>query len=229
MTLRRATMLTVIAICYTFVLRTIGTFLPSIFRTTTIVQAAQVISLLASLTFMVFYVLFYKDYVQREQTALRKVSVLAIIGSCAMLLLRVKSLILVFEGLLVKMYDLSPFLFGLVRSHSAEAIIPWVCSILILCFFVMFYREALHKRLVKLQKATFAAIISSSIGTLLLTITLFNFLHSGQPTWFHASFRTLVFIFLPLSVFGFAAILYFFLVFYVQGVNPRGQILVVDK
>ncbi len=219
MSLRRATLLATIGICYTFVLRTVGTFLPGIFRTTTTVQAVQVISLLASLTFVFFYMLFYRDYVQREQTALRRASVLAIVGSCAILLLRIKSLILVFEGLSVKMYDMSPFLFELVSSRSAEATIPWVCSVLILCFFVMFCREALHKRLVKLQKAIFSAIISSSIGTLLLTITLFNFLHSGQSTWFHASFRILVFVFFPLSVFGFVTILYFFLTFYVHGVK----------
>jgi hypothetical protein len=205
MRLRRATLLAIIGISYTFALRTIGTFLPDIFRNLIVVQFTQIMSFLASLTIVFFFISFYKDYVERERIKLRNISILAIIGTSAMSLLHIKGLFIVFN-----VYTLS----YLVKSHYIEAIIPWVSSIFILLFFIFFHKETLRKGDIKLRKATLSATIGSSIGTLERTFVLFNYFYSREVRWFSDLSRKIQIIFIPIFVFSFIAILYFFLSFY---------------
>lgn len=205
MRLRRATLLAIIGISYTFALRTIGTFLPDIFRNLIVVQFTQIMSFLASLTIVFFFISFYKDYVERERIKLRNISILAIIGTSAMSLLHIKGLFIVFN-----VYTLS----YLVKSHYIEAIIPLVSSIFILLFFIFFHKETLRKGDKKLRKATLSATIGSSIGTLERTFVLFNYFYSREVRWFSDLSRKIQIIFIPIFVFSFIAILYFFLSFY---------------
>ena len=215
MTLKRTTLFAAIGISYTFALRAIGTFLPDIFRNLQVAQVITIISLLASLTFVLFFFCFYRDYVQEEQSNLRKASVLAIIGTSAVTLLQIKGLFLVFKKALMHIYNISPHLVGLIRSrHVIVPIVPWVSSIFILLFFVVFRREALRKDQVKLSKAILFAIVGSSIGTSLRTIVLFHYLYSREVRWFADLSRTIQIIFVPITAFGFIAVFYFLLTFY---------------
>jgi len=205
MRLKKTTLLAIIGISYTFALRTIGTFLPDIFRNLIVVQFTQIMASLASLTIVFFFISFYKDYVEREQIKLRNVSILAIIGTSAMSLLHIKGLFIVFN-----VYTLS----YLVKPHYIEAIIPWVSSIFILLFFIFFHKETIQKGGKKLRKATLSAIIGSSIGTLERTFVLFNYFYSREVRWFSDLSRKIQIIFIPIFVVSFIAILHFFLSFY---------------
>lgn len=60
MRLKRATLLAIIGISYAFVLRTIGTFLPDIFRNLIVVQFTQIMAFLASLTIVFFFISFLR-------------------------------------------------------------------------------------------------------------------------------------------------------------------------
>ncbi len=205
MRLKRATLLTIIGISYTFALRTIGTFLLDIFKILIVAQAIQIMSFLANLTIVFFFISFYKDYVEREQIKLKKASILAIIGSSLLLLLHIEGLFIIFN-----VYTLS----YLVRSHYNEPIVPWVSSIFILVFFIIFYKDTIQKEQIKLKKATLSAIIGSSIGTLERTFILFNYLYSREVRWFSDLSRKIQIIFIPIFAFSFIAVLYFFLSFY---------------
>lgn len=132
-------------------------FFSDIFKILIVAQATQIMSFLSSLTVVFFFISFYKDYVERERIKLRNVSILAIIGTSAMSLLHIKGLFIVFN-----VYNLS----YLVKPRYIEAIIPWLSSIFILIFFIIFHKEIIQKGGKKLKRATFSAIIGSSIGTL---------------------------------------------------------------
>lgn len=205
MRLKKATLLAIIGISYTFALRTIGTFFPDIFGNLIVVQVTQIMSFLANLTIVFFFISFYKDYVEREQIKLKNVSILAIIGSSLLLLLHIEGLFIVFN-----VYTLS----YLVRSHYIEPIVPWVSSIFILIFFIIFHKETIQKEDIKLKKATLSAIIGSSIGTLERTFILFNYLYSREVRWFSDLSRKIQIIFIPIFAFSFIAVLYFLLSFY---------------
>lgn len=214
MPLKTATLLAIIGISCKFALRTAGTFWPDIFKILIAAQAAQILSLLCGLTILIFFISFYRKYVREGQIQLKRATVLAVIGSSAMLLVTMKSLILVINNLILHIYDVSPYLVTLLKSHYIGAIVPWVNSIFILFFFIVFYKETLHKERMKLRKPALFAVMGSSIGTLLLTFVLFNFLYIGEVGWFLDLSKKLAIVFIPVSAFSFLAILYFFSYFY---------------
>lgn len=205
MNLKKATLSAIVGICYLFVSRTTGTFFPGIFKNLLVAQVSVVMSFLAGLTIVVFFISFYQGYVQKEQVELKNASVLAIIGSSAMLLLHVKGLLLVFDVYIFPQ---------LIRSNYFEPIIPWVSSILILLFFIVFHKEMLHKECVGLRKATLLAVIGSSITALLRTFLLFNYLCFREFRWFSDLPARVSIILLPVVAFSFFTGLYFFLSFY---------------
>jgi hypothetical protein len=210
MSLRTATLLAIIGTCYLFAMRTAATFFPGFFRILIVAQAAQITSLLASLGLVLFFASLLATYVEKDQVKLRQATLLALIGSSAMLLVRVKGLLLVvFDGWL------SPgLLWSLQRSYLLGALVPWVSSILILIFFVAFYRETLRDEQLRLKVASFLAIIGSSVGTLLLTFVLFNYLYFRELMFFMNLPRIMAIMLSPLFAFSFLAVLYFFFSFY---------------
>ncbi len=195
----------IFGISYFFALRIVGTFFTLAFRTLTVTQITLVLSLLAGLTIVCFFIYFHNDYIGENQGLLKKVTVWVIIGSCAMLIVHAKNLLLVLN------IHKFPFL---TTAHYVELIIPWVNSILILLFFIIFYKEIYHKEQLRLRKAILLAIIGSSIQTLLLTFIVFNYSLSGKMMSIVDFSRTLWIIFIPVLVFSFGATFYFFLTFY---------------
>jgi hypothetical protein len=205
MSLKKVTFWAIVGICYLFVSRTVGTFFPGIFRSLSVAQVTVLLSFLASLTTVAFFAFFYKDYAGEKQAALKKASVLAIMGASATSLLHMKGLFLVFSG-----YTFS----FLAKPHFVEPILPWASSILILLFFIVFHKDTLHKEKIKLRKATLSAVIGSSFTALLRTLLLFNYLLYGQIRWFSDSPKVTAMVFMPIIAFSFFAVLYFFISFY---------------
>lgn len=206
--LKKSTLLAIIGITYIFSLRTIGTVFPAIFKNPQIVKIAGILSLVAILTLIFFFISFYRDYVQPGQTKLQKASILAIIGAALGFLRVIKNLLPVFNVYIFRYQSWS--------SHI-DTLAPWVNSVFILIFFVIFYGEVPHREQMKLKRATFFAIIGTSIMALLRTFLLFNHLYAERLTWLIDFSREMVFIFFPVFIFGFATVLYFLISFY------RGQ------
>jgi len=208
MNLKKATLLAIIALCYDFALKTYGTFFPYAFRDLTVTQITNTITVLASLGILLFFLYFYKEYVKTEQIGLKNATLLNIIGSGLMSLLFLKGLIKL----------LNPHFFNfLTTPHFIEPAIPWVSSILILIFFVVFNQETIRKEQVSLRYATLSGVVGSSVGVVLRTFILAFYIFSSGIRWFFDLPRKmhLVFIiFLPVTIVSFALILYFFLVFY---------------
>jgi len=216
MTLKKVTLWVAIGLVYNFVLRTAGTLLPGQFRNLIIARVTTILSLLATLTMVLFFVYFVKEYIQKEQAKLQRASVLAIVSISAVFLLQIKGLFLVFERSLVHLYDISPYLLRLVQPHSLEPMVVWASSILILVFFTVFHKETVLQKRLKLQKATLIAAIGSAIAVLVRTFVLFNFLFSRQARWFTDLPKTMALVFFPAVIFSFLANLYFLISFYLE-------------
>jgi len=205
MSLNKATIWAMIGVSYIFVSRTVGTFFPAVFRNPAAAKIAVILSLLASITVLVFYVSFYQAYVQKGQKLLKNTSLVVIIGSLAVVLSYLKGLLLI--------YDVHIFPYP-ESSRYFESIIPWISAVFFMLFFIVFYRETLHKVGKSLSGAALLAIIGSSIATLLRTFVLLNYIYSRQFMWFSDLFREKPAIFLLISAFLFFTVFYFFLSFY---------------
>jgi len=205
MNLKKPTLFAIIGISYIFSLRTIGTLIPAIFKNPQVVTIAGILSLLAILTLVFFFISFYRDYVQPGQTKLQKASILAIIGAALGFLREIKNLSPVFN---VYIFQYQSW------SRHIDTFAPWVNSIFILIFFVIFYGEMPHREQMKLKRATFFAIIGTSIMALLRTFLLFNHLYVEKLTWLIDFSREMAFIFFPLFIFGFVTVFYFLISFY---------------
>jgi hypothetical protein len=205
MNLKKATLLAIIGLCYTFVVRTAGTFFPELFRNLTAAQVNGMLLLLASLTAVLFFAYFLKYYVHEEQKELATGAVLAIIGSSLMSLLLLKGLLPILDD-----YTFH----NLAGVHYIEPIVPWVSAILILLFFIIFHKEMIRRGPMQLRKAAFWAVIGSSVGLLLRTLTLFIYVGSREARWFSDFPIFMQVVLLPVFAFSFLALVYFFLSFY---------------
>lgn len=203
--LRTATLLAVFGTSYIFLSRSLGTFFPAIFKQIHVVQASSLLSMLASATMVVFLICLYGSYLQMEQTRLRKATLLAIIGTCAVFVLYVKGVFRVFDLFIYP----HPFWTG-----HIEAIIPWASSIFMLVFFIAFFKEPHHKTQESLKRATLLAIMGSVTLASLRTVVFINFFYSGKFLWVPELARESPVILFPLFAFGFFAIIYFLIIFY---------------
>jgi hypothetical protein len=206
--LRYATLLAIIGISYLFAVRIFWTFFTGAFSGSIgliIFDAIHIVSFLCSLAILFFFYSFHRDYVEEEQTALKKVSVLPIIGYCAILLVQLKTLVLILD-----IYSPS----SVVTPHFIEVMIPRIVAIFILLFFVVFYREMLQREQKRLKNAILAAIVGSAIQALLLSFVFFHYLFSRKALFALEYARTMSIIFVPIFAFSFITILYFFVSFY---------------
>jgi hypothetical protein len=210
MSLRKATLLAIIGLCYTFVLRCAGTIFPEVFRNITAAQAAEVTSFLASLTVVLFFVSFYSNYVRQDQILLKRLTLAATIGVVAVSLLQLKELSVVF----FERYLPPELVWSLQTPHLVKPLVPWAASILVLFFFLIFYKETQGENKGRLIIATFWGIIGSSSGALVRTFVLFNYLYSEQVGWFFNPFTRMLVVLIPFVVISFVASLFFLLSFY---------------
>ena len=215
MKLKTATLLAIIGMCYLFLSRTVGTLVPGLFQNLIVTQVSVVLSLLSGAAFVVFFMSFYKFYVRDEQTQLQSATLFAIIGSAAMLVLYIKGLFIVFAPLRMQLYGISPSLAGsLIKPSFFEAILPWFSAILILVFYVAFYKETADPNLFQLRKAASYAVIGTAIGVALRTGLVVSNIFSSKIVWLTDLTKGTGIILIPILVISFAAVLYFYLVFY---------------
>lgn len=217
MNLKSATVYTIIGISYFYLVRTIGTIIPDIFRVQDIAQGVQLLSLFAALAPLVFLAYFYKDYLRSEQVLLKNITVITLIGFSLIVFLHIRELFMVFPRMSSILYNFSPSLYQLVHSRQIPmfgSLISWVTSIAVFLFFVVFYRETARRNQVSLKNATLIAMVGSSLALLLRTISTIVSLSAGA-----FPIRTLIspIIITPvlvLSLLGILSIIYFLYTFY---------------
>lgn len=205
MRLKKVTLFVIVGTCYVFMAGTLGILIPDLFTNLRIAQTNTVLHALFSLAALLFFVLFYTDYVQKNMISLKRGTRLAIVGTGLLFLLHLKGLLLAFDA------TAFPYL---LHPHFIEPILPWVSSVSILLFFILFYSTAAGKDQMKLRTAILSAVIGSSVSALLRTVTLFFYIRSGGVRWAADLAGKAPAIVLPVSTVGFIFSLYFFILFY---------------
>lgn len=215
MSLKNVTLLAIIGICYTFASRTIGTVFPGLFRNLAATQVSGILHLLAGLPAVLFFVYFFRHYIQDDETELKNGTVLALVGSSLMSLLLLKGVLPLLDRLTLG---------SLLGPHLIEPVVPWVSSILILLFFITFHKQTIRKRDDSLERVTLWGVVGASIGVLVGTLTVFVYLTSGAVRWVSDFPRTIIAVLFPIFAFGFGATLYFFASFYKQQVSEDSKV-----
>ena len=208
MSLRRATMLTVIGIVCSFLIRTVGTLFPGIFMNSRIVIASGGIHLLAGVALTLFFFFLHGNCPRPEQRALRGACILAGVGSLASVFLHLKHLTLVVDVHAVPLFLMYP---------QVDAVLPLVSAATLVFFFVLFLKEMGQEVRGRLGRATGSAIVGSSIFVVLHTIVLIHFLSSGEFQWLAHLSRKVAIGTLPILAIAVTALLHFFVSFYRVG------------
>ena len=208
MRLRTATLLAITAFTYIFIIKTIGTVFPFIALVSIYVKITETLSLIASFALVYFYVIFYKDYVQKEQTKLRIATSLAVIIIVLSMSIEVIRLLQVFDV---------TFIPATSKIRHTEVIVPLAGALTMLFFFVSFYNENLFENQMNLKKATSLAIVGASAFVLLyisVVVNYFYYIETRQPLGIIWNSEVSYIIGSVVIIFYFAVNLYFFTAFY---------------
>ena len=168
-------------------------------------RVSVILSVLATMTAVLFFLSFLNRYARPDQIELRNASMLAAVGSALFVLIQGK-------GLLV-LFDL--FLFNpLMRFRTIEAVIPVAGSLLILLFFVTLYGETYRAKEERLKRPVLLGMIGSAVSVCMRLIILINYLNSGTVRWFSGLPVRMQYAFYPALIFVFVTLLYFLVSFY---------------
>lgn len=223
MRLKHATLLYLLAVSYHYAMNVIGAAFPGIYQAAWLVQIVQMLSVLAGIVSIYFYIVFYLDYPQESQPRLKEAAMLAAIGTSATLLLSVRGLFLVFSGLRITAYEISPDLIGTIQSGYIATIgrvVSWGSSMLILLFFFRFYRSVPQLK-TRLKSAVLFGFIAALIVAISKTSLGLIHLFVGDLRWIGELSRPLhLAITQPTTALAYLAALYFFRGFYHEQSGP---------
>lgn len=215
-TLRIATILVLIGICYNFAIRTLSTFAQDLFRSAAVAGIANIGFMLCSTFLAFFFIAFLREHDRQNWSKLRSATWWAIAGSVMMILINLKRAMVVFD------VYVSPYFYeNIISSQMPDVILPWLASLFILYFFVVFYRETVSRNLFALRKPTLAAVIGSLIGAMHMTFVFWSYLFSSDPEWFYRFSTTFIIVFLPIVTLSLILNLYFYIKFYNCLTNRR--------
>jgi hypothetical protein len=228
MKLKFYTLLALISITYLFLIKTTNTFVPLFFTNEVTGKSVQVLSFIAHLLLLVFYITFLIQYVPSSRKFLYWASILSVANSVLMGLLYFRGLVIIFPGLNTPIYNTWPALFQIIHSPQYllySPFIGWVNSLILFIFLLAFYRESPDIQQIKLHKANLYAIWGSVSLILVNSGLLMLQLFGGGMGWLLPHSAILSLIFLPIFVLVFIAKFNFFLQFYhVLKTNPNEQI-----
>lgn len=165
--LKQATLLAIFGILFVFLYKTANTIFPKMYTILILTQVLSVLFILAQLTGLYFFVCFLREYVRPGQKALKTAVYLTIIGELAVTLLCAVGTFSIFTGT-------NPIGYGIYHEFL-YVLIPFAAGGFILYYFIVFHREVLNKKLMKLKKATYLAIIGSIIFVLIHKANLINY------------------------------------------------------
>lgn len=218
MSLKKATLFTIVGISYIFLSRTLASFAPQLFNNLQLAKTNTLLSLLASLTPLFFYFLFYKEYfpgdkqsLSRKQLMLKNSAIFAFLGSLAVSFIFLKGFLHLVNN------------YGQAASQGYfEVIVPWLSSLFALFFYCAFFQSEKNTVSAALTKAVMFAMVGSGLAVILHSYLLFEFAVHGSFKWLWNLAQGNLFIFLPLYLFMFFAGFYFLWCLY-REVGKKGN------
>ena len=206
MSLKKITCILIIAIICSFSIRIVGTLFPQMFQNIHMVKGTILVNTFFVLFHLLFWLIFYRDYVSAKDAVLKKTCLLPVIGSFAAALLYLKKLSFVFDTeIAFPLFLMNPYV---------DAFVPAVASIFSLIFFVTFKNSIEREEERMLKKPILSMIGGISIFLLLHLIVLVNFIATGVFEWLEHMPRVLAISTVPLIVIAVFLILHFYYRFY---------------
>ena len=206
MFLRKVTLILIITIIASFSIRTFGTLFPQIFKNIHIVQATILTNSIFILSHLIFWLSFYREYISEKKPTLKKICILAILGSFAVSAVYLKKL---------------PFVFGLnmhiplfLMSPYYDAIVPLISSAIHFAFFVSFKKSLEIEESPSLGRPISSIIVGIGIFICLHLIVLLNFILRDRFEWLEHMPRVIAVGTVPLIVLAVCFMLYFYYQFY---------------
>jgi hypothetical protein len=218
LSLKKITLIVIIAIISSFSIRTFGTVFPQIFNNIHMVKGTILVNTFFILSHLLFWLLFYRDYASLKGAVLKKTCLLPVIGSFAVSLLYLKKLPFVFDmEIAFPLFLLNPYV---------DAFVPAVSSIFGLIFFLVFKNSLESEEERMLEKPLLSMIGGISIFLVLHLIVLVNFITTNTFEWLEHMPRTVAVGTVPLIVIAVFLMLHFYSRFYcfldsVQSKNRR--------
>lgn len=210
MNLKKATVWTMVGTSYIFLSRTIATYIPEYFANLQVAKTNALLSLLASVTPLLFYYFFYKEYfpgqkesLDKNQLMLKNAAVFAFIGSLAVAFMFLKVFLQIATN---------P---DRAAGHGYfEIIAPWLSALFALFFYYAFSRSEKQKVSNRMMIAAYIAIAGAGLAVLIRSYLLFEFAVHGNFSWLWNLTRGNLVVFMPLYLFIFFAGFYFLCCFY---------------
>jgi len=204
--LRKMTFIVIIGIIASFSIRAFGTAFPHIFKNTLIVKSTVLINTVFVLLYLLFWLVFYGEYISAHKSELKKTCALVIIGSFAVSVIYIKKL---------------PFAFGMNTDYPMffmhpyfDAVVPLISSAFHLYFFVMFKKSLKTDEKARLRKPILSIIIGNSLHICFHLIALFNFLIIQRVEWLEHMPRAIAVGTVPVIILAVCFMLYFYCQFY---------------
>jgi len=196
----------VISIIVSFSIRTFGTVYPQIFKNLLAVKATILINAIFILSHLLFWLIFYKEYISLRKTSLKKVCVFAIIGSFAVSIIYIKKIPFVFDlSVQLPLFFLSPYY---------DALVPIISSVFHLIFFVALAKNLDMTEELRLRKPIRSIIIGNGIYICLHSIVLINFIATHRFEWLEHMSRVVAVATVPVIISAILFMLYFYYQFY---------------
>lgn len=206
MTLKKITRILIIAFIFSFSIRIVGTVFPHIFQNIHLVKGAILVNTFFILSHLLFWLIFYKEYVSAKDAVLKKTCLLPVMGSLAVSFLYLKKLPFVFDmDVIFPLFLMSPYV---------DAFVPAVSSIFSLIFFVVFKNSLEPEEKEMLGKPILSMIGGISIFLVLHLIVLVNLIATDTFEWLEHMPRVVAVGTVPLIVIAVILMLHFYYRFY---------------
>jgi hypothetical protein len=201
---KNATLAAIVGISSVFLLRTLGTFFPSLFHHRYVAEGAIWVHLLSALAVAFFFTAFFLGPARWNRRTLRHASALAAAGAGVAALAPIQALLRI-HGVAV----FSP----LGRSPLIEPWAPLLATLTALFFFAVYRRDMDPQERAKLRGPATAAMAGYGVATVLNLIVLALYLSSGELRWLTEISPAVAIGSLPVVAAAVAAILSFYVAF----------------
>lgn len=212
MKLKTSILLALVGISYIFISRTLATFIPELFMQSGMSQVNVILSVLAVLAYLFFYIQMYRLYalpgkssIQKTPGRLRNAVVTGMISVLLVLPVFIKGIFTVYGIRAWIIFNPQPAL---------ELILLLASALGALYFIIVFYDETLKKISASCSAAAKLAISGASVTLLLRTYLFFNYYYSSQFRWSGDLSKDMPYIIIPLLLFVFYTSINFLWAFY---------------
>jgi len=189
-----------------FSIRVVGTIFPSIFKTFFMVKATILFNAVFILIHVIFWLVFYREYLSKNKGALKEICIASVIGSFAVSLIYMRKLRFVF-GMNVQfpIFAMNPFY---------DAVVPLISSIIHLVFFISFKKTLSDNEKTVLGRPVSSMIIGICVFIFFHVMVLFNYIAFKRFEWLEHMPRGVALGTVPLIIAAVLLMLFFYYGFY---------------